>query len=346
MNLNRKNLGDLVDPEKYRDPISINGYDSNLLMSMLETMLLIRGVEEKLAECKKNDLIGGPVHLGAGQEAMAVGVSNNLVDSDRVFGTHRSHAHLLALDPCIHGVFAEILGKKTGVSKGMGGSMHLIKPDSGFMGSVPIIAATIPLAVGASFDAKRRGIDGIGVSYLGDGAVEEGIFHESLNLSKILCTPTLFVVENNLFSSHMHISLRQPSDTIARFAEANDIEYKIVDGNNVIEVTEASKYLIKGCRNGEGPKLLEGVTFRQFGHVDWRKDIDVGVNRSEKNLLSWKKRDPIDRLYLSFLQAKIITENQYQKLNQEIKDKINHSWDKAMNDPYPEEEELIKPVYK
>jgi len=136
---------------------------------------------------------------------------------------------LLALNPDFYRLFAEILGKETGFSKGMGGSMHLYDQPSGFYGSVPIVAGTVSLAVGAAMAAKMQNTDDIGVAYIGDGAVEEGVVHESFNLAKIQKVPMLFVIENNLFASHMHISLRQSSDMISRFAIANDIPYKLVD---------------------------------------------------------------------------------------------------------------------
>ena len=322
----------LADPKNYQNQIDISGCSEDFLKHSLYSMTLIRRVEEKLAKEKEHGLIGGPVHLGAGQEAIAVGISANLTKNDRVFGAHRSHSHLLALEASVYELFAEVLGKNTGLSKGMGGSMHLTDIKSGFIGSVPIVSGTVPLAVGASFDAKFRGTSDIGVAYIGDGAMEEGIVHESLNLAKVLNTPTLFVVENNLFSSHMHISLRQPNSGTSRFAFANDIEFSVIDGNDCVEVFNKSKYLIDKIRNGEGPKFLEAVTYRHYGHVDWRKDVDVGVNRSEKDLSNWMKRDPISRLIKSILDTKLLNETDILKIETSIENLINESWEKAQND--------------
>ena len=335
----------LADPKNYQNQIDISGCSEDFLKHSLYSMTLIRRVEEKLAKEKEHGLIGGPVHLGAGQEAIAVGISANLTKNDRVFGAHRSHSHLLALEASVYELFAEVLGKNTGLSKGMGGSMHLTDIKSGFIGSVPIVSGTVPLAVGASFDAKFRGTSDIGVAYIGDGAMEEGIVHESLNLAKVLNTPTLFVVENNLFSSHMHISLRQPNSGTSRFAFANDIEFSVIDGNDCVEVFNKSKYLIDKIRNGEGPKFLEAVTYRHYGHVDWRKDVDVGVNRSEKDLSNWMKRDPISRLIKSILDTKLLNETDILKIETSIENLINESWEKAQNDEYPEIESLITRVY-
>ena len=213
-------LKDFSDPKKYKSPLLIKDYNTVNLKKMLKTMLLIRKTEQQLAFGRKEGLIGGPVHLGVGQEAIAVGVTVNLKKTDRVFGAHRSHSHLLALNPDIHKLFAEVLGKITGFSKGMGGSMHLFDQSSGFYGSTPIVAGTVPLAVGAAMASKMQNLKDIAVSYIGDGAVEEGVVHESFNLARVYDAPMLFVIENNLFASHMHISLRQTSDLTSRFATA------------------------------------------------------------------------------------------------------------------------------
>jgi len=343
---NHWDLEELIDPNKFQDNLDLSGYEKYFLLEILERMIIIRFVEEKLAQQREIGVIGGPVHLSAGQEAVAVGVSFNLSKTDRVFGARRSHSHLLAMEPCIHGLFAEVLGKDTGLSKGMGGSMHLINQDSGFYGSVPIVSGTVSLAVGASFDSLRNNLKDVGVAYLGDGAVEEGVVHESLNLASILSTPTIFIVENNLFSSHMHISLRQPRVSTARFAEANNIEYEVVDGNNVLEVFEVSKRLITQCKEKPKPKFIEAITFRHYGHVDWRKDVDVGVNRSQKDLDNWIKRDPIERLESSMLNTSLVTKSDIKDLHIKIHEKIEASWQRALEDPYPEDSQLLSRVYK
>jgi pyruvate dehydrogenase E1 component alpha subunit len=154
-----------------------------------------------------------------------------------------------------------------------------------------------------------------------------------------------FVVENNLFSSHMHTSLRQPFEFTARFAEANDIDYRIIDGNDVVAVYEASKELISDARSTKKPKLIEAITYRQYGHVDWRKDIDVGVNRSEKDLEAWEKRDPILRLSEALIASDLLSHSELDKIMKDNKSNIDSCWEKALDDPYPSEEELTKYVY-
>jgi TPP-dependent pyruvate/acetoin dehydrogenase alpha subunit len=338
-------INNLFDPKQFQHPISIEGQDIQKLKKMFYLMVLIRKTEQQLAFARKNGLIGGPVHLGVGQEAIAVGISQNLKKTDRVFGGHRSHSHLLGLNPDFYKLFAEVLGKETGFSKGMGGSMHLFDQSNGFYGSTPIVAGTVSLAVGAALAAKMQNSKDIGVSYIGDGAVEEGVVHESFNLAKVLKLPVLFVIENNLFASHMHISLRQPSETTSRFAEANYISYKLLDGNDVITVAQNSKDLMDNLRNGEGPAILELVTYRWYGHVDWREDIDVGVARSMEDIKNWKARDPIHRLSQSMIYSKIWTKEEENELSNKIDREIQIAWDRAMNDPCLSKDSILKFVY-
>jgi TPP-dependent pyruvate/acetoin dehydrogenase alpha subunit len=341
----KNELNKLSDPQEYHGPISLNDQDIVSLKKMMKSMILIRKVEQQLAFGRKNGLIGGPVHLGAGQEAIAVGVSQSLQKTDRVFGAHRSHSHLLALNPDFYRLFAEILGKKTGFSKGMGGSMHLWDQPSGFYGSVPIVTGTVPLAVGAAMAAKMQNKNDIGLAYVGDGAAEEGVFHESLNLARVQNAPVLFVIENNLFASHMHISLRQPSDMISRFAIANDIPYKLIDGNDVVAVAEAAKELINDIRSGKGPRFIELVTYRWYGHVDWRDDVDVGVDRSLDDIENWKERDPITRLSDSMIAEGLWNQEKEDELNNELDEQIKVAWEKAMDDLYPNPDATLKYVY-
>lgn len=336
----------LSDPKLFNDPINLKGLSKELLIKSLKTMIYIRLTEHKLAHEKKNGNIVGPIHLGAGQEAIAVGISSALTNLDRVFGAHRSHSHLLALNPNSYKLFAEVLGKNTGFSKGMGGSMHLWDQPNGFFGSVPIVAGTVPLAVGAGLAAKMQDGNDISVAYIGDGAIEEGVVAESLNLASTLNIPILFVLENNLFSSHMHISLRQPKISTSRFADANNIESIVVDGNNISEVTQAANNLINEMRITRSPKFIEAITYRHYGHVDWREDSDVGVNRSQKDIDHWKKRDPITRLSLGLIQAGHINEEYINKINNEITLELEKSWNKALDDPYPEPNMLLERVYE
>lgn len=335
----------LIDPNNYSDVIDIKGFDKEQVLIFLRQMKLIRLAENKLALGRKDQIIGGPVHLGVGQEAIAVGISSRLRKTDRVFGAHRSHSHVLAMGADIFKLFAEVLGRDAGLSKGMGGSMHLWDQPNGFYGSVPIVSGTVSLAVGAGMAAKIQKTEDIAVSYFGDGAIEEGVVHESLNLAKITNSPVLFVAENNLFASHMHISLRQPNKMLSRFAMANEIPFEIVDGNDVSAMSLAANRLINNARNGQGPGFIEAVTYRWYGHVDWREDIDVGVNRSQLDVIQWKKRDPILRLSNAILRANIFTASDIESLDSELIMIIDEAWQKALNAPYPKDESLMTRVY-
>ncbi len=326
--------------------VEISNFNKQELKEMLSMMILIRKAEYKIAEGRKEGLVGGPVHLGVGQEAIPVGISKYLSPNDKIFGAHRSHSHILSLKVNLKSFFAEILARSTGVSNGMGGSMHLYGESVGFCGSVPIVGGTVPLAVGSALATKLKNENSVSISYLGDGAIEEGIVHESLNFARIHNCPIIFVVENNLFSSHLNISLRQPKALTSRFAEANDIESKILDGNNLTSVCETASNFIERCRNGEGPFFLEALTYRWFGHVDWREDIDVGINRSKEDLRRWKLRDPIKRLKEALFEKMYYSEKDLNELENKIEKEINSNWEDALNDPFPTWDESSKYVFK
>jgi pyruvate dehydrogenase E1 component alpha subunit len=190
----------------------------------------------------------------------------------------------------VYSLFAETLGRIDGCSNGLGGSMHLIDQENGFYGSVPIVGATIPIATGAALSIKLDNTDNLAVSYFGDGAVEEGVFHESMNLARVNNLPILFVCENNLFASHMHILERQPTLSTIRYADAHHVPAFLVDGNDIASMHEAAKIATEHIRSGKGPFYLECVTYRWKGHVGPSDDNDVGLQRSEV-LQIWKKRD-------------------------------------------------------
>ena len=342
--LGQSNLtGSFIDLDS---SLNIEKREKSDLLIQFRKIYIARIVEIKIAQMREVGLIGGPVHLGAGQEAIAVGISKFLSKSDLVFSGHRSHAHLLALGADPRKLFAEILGKSTGFTKGMGGSMHLWDAPNGFYGSVPIVAGTVSLAVGAALASRLQNKNNIAVAYFGDGAVEEGVLHESLNLARQLEVPILFVCENNLFSSHMHVSQRQPNDSMARFAFANEVRFEVVDGNNLIAVEDAAEKLINLARSDNLPGFIEAFTYRHYGHVDWREDVDVGVNRSAEDLLIWKKRDPLNRLESALLDFNILTQKDISSIKAETDLHIQSCWDQAIADPEPELNTILLDVYK
>lgn len=338
-------LGGLADPRQFTAPIAIDGIEAARLHAFLRAMLSIRIVEEVVAGLVERGLARAPCHLGIGQEAIAVGVSAHVTPSDRVFGGHRSHAHYLALGGDVYRLLAEILGKEDGTSRGMGGSMHLLGREVGFHGSVPLVGATIPIAVGAALAAKMDGGSSIAVSYFGDGASEEGVFHESLNLASVLRLPILFVCENNLYSSHLDIGLRQPSDRVARYGEAHRVESLTVDGNDVVAVEGAARELIQRARRGEGPGFLEAVTYRHRGHVGPREDVDVGIRRSLSVIRAWKRRDPIDRLAAAMTKRGLLTAGGLEELAAGLRAEIGQECRRAEAAEFPPSSALLERVF-
>lgn len=334
----------LVDPLQFRHNIDIDGIEKSILIDMLRKMLVIRKAEEKIGQHVESGEIKCPCHLGIGQEAVGVAVGLAMRNTDRAFGAHRSHTHYLALNEDTYSLFAEVLGKFSGCSHGMGGSMHIIDIKNGFRGSVPIVGATIPIATGAGLAAKMDKTGDIAISYFGDGACEEGVLHESLNMASVMNLPVLYVCENNLFSSHLHIDLRQPSNTTARFAEAHKIKNYTVDGNDVVGMYKLLLGEIGEMRNNLNPVYMEAFTYRWRGHVGHREDIDVGVKRGDE-LKLWKLRDPIQRLLTSMISAGIFTQIEFDDLSIAIQQKINQDWDQAVIAEYPEKEFLLSAVY-
>ena len=338
-------LNSILCDEKFSLPLSIDGVDRELLIEFLKKMVRIRLVEKKLAAERKAGNIGGPVHLSIGQEAIPVAISSHLRKSDRVFGAHRSHAHVLALGADLGRFFSEILGRDTGLSRGMGGSMHLQDLENGFYGSVPIVAGSVPLAAGAALAAKLDKSGDLAIAYLGDGAVEEGVVHETMNFASAHNVPVVFVVENNMFASHMHISERQPLMATSRFADANAIKYHLVDGNDVLAVSDAMADLVASARKDSRPGFLEAITYRWLGHVDWREDIDVGVNRSAKDLIAWKKRDPIIRLDTAMINGNCHGPSWRVDFERLTMLEIDDAWDISSKDPFPAPEATLSRVY-
>ena len=332
-------LGSLADPAARHGDVVLP-FDSGEYVAALDRMILIRLAEEHIADMVGNGTVRCPCHLAIGQEAPAVGVAMHLRPSDRGFGAHRSHAHFLAAGGGLRELFAEVLGRNTGASRGMGGSMHLIARELGFFGSVPIVGATIPIAVGAGLAAKMSGEGDIAVSYFGDGATEEGGFHEAMNLAAILPSPVLFVCENNMFSSHLHINLRQPADSLVRYAAAHRVPFARVDGNDVVEISRVTASAVAEMRESGGPFFLECVTYRWRGHVGHREDEDVGVKRKD-DLALWKKRDPIVRLERALVGAGVIATDHVASAKARSLSLIGAAWEQALQDPFPPASALL-----
>jgi acetoin:2,6-dichlorophenolindophenol oxidoreductase subunit alpha len=340
-------LGSLAQPTaaEYLRPCQTFEYSPADLRAFLRSMLLVRRVEEQIGSWVERGLARCPCHLGIGQEAVAVGIARSLRPGDRLFGNHRSHAHYLAAGGDVFELLAEVLGRDAGCSRGMGGSMHLRSVRTGFYGSVPIVGATIPLAVGAALAAKMDGGDDIAVAYFGDGACEEGVLHESLNLARVYQLPVLFVCENNLYSSHLDISLRQPSDSVARFARAHRMTATVLDGNDVTVVARAVAALTAAMRSDRLPVFVEAVTYRWRGHVGPKEDIDVGIRRSVAELNAWKGRDPVARLERALAGTPAECAELLATIDAEVRTEVESAAARALAAPMPTAGALLSRVY-
>lgn len=314
------------------------------LMDFHRTMLRIRLFEERVGALVETGEVNTPCHLYIGQEAVATGVCGALGREDYVWGGHRSHGHYLAKGGNLRAMMAEIFGKSTGCAAGRGGSMHLIAKEVGILGTVPLVAATIPLAVGAALASKLRGNGSVSVSFFGDGATEEGHFHEALNLAAVHRLPAIFVCENNFYSSHMSLLERRAADNIDLAARAHGIAGERLDGNDVFAVHAAAKQAVLRARRGEGPTLLECRTYRWRGHVgpDW--NWDVGVRRRDE-LKEWLPKDPIARVRRHLSEAGV-SDAEFDRTRRESDVEIAEAVEFARSSPYPAVEELWTHLYR
>jgi acetoin:2,6-dichlorophenolindophenol oxidoreductase subunit alpha len=265
------------------------------LLARWREMQRIRRAEEAIGDMVESGEARCPCHLYIGQEAIASGVCAALTAADTVWGGHRSHGHYLAKGGSLTGLFSEVLGKVTGCSSGRGGSMHLLAAEVGILGTVPIVAGTVPLAAGAALASKMRRDGTVAVAFFGDGTLEEGHVHETLNLAAVYRLPLVFVVENNLYSSHLHWSDRRVTDNLDEAGEFHGVPGMRVDGNDVTAVYQATRAAVGRAKAGLGPTLLECRTFRWRGHVGASSDLDVGVHRKGE-LAEWLEKDPLARV--------------------------------------------------
>jgi acetoin:2,6-dichlorophenolindophenol oxidoreductase subunit alpha len=320
----------------------------DILIKLYKTMLRIRLAEESLVEPIKRGEIKTPVHLYTGEEGIAAGICAVLVKEDYIFGNHRSHGHYLAKGGDMGRMIAEIYGKETGCSRGRGGSMHLIDPENGVMGIVPIVAGTISLALGASLAIKIKKEKKVVVSFFGDGATGEGVLYESMNFAALKKLPIIFACENNLYSTHLPIREIRTNENISESAVPFGIKSLRVDGNNVLEVYEESKKAVALCRDGEGPVFIEFLTYRFRGHVGPDDNIHgshVDI-RPPEEVEKWLKKDPIKYLENILISDKYCSENDLSKIHDEIIQEVKTATEFALTSNYPNPSDLLKYVYK
>lgn len=264
----------------------------NTRLDLYREMLRIRLIEERIGDLYAEQEMRCPTHLSIGQEAPPVGVSAHLRRSDLVFSGHRSHAHYLAKGGNLKGMLAELYGRETGCAAGKGGSQHLIDLDCGFMGSAPILASTISVGVGAAWAAKLDGRDQVFVIYFGDGATEEGTFHEALNFAGTHRLPVVFVCENNLYSVHSTLDVRQPDRPIHALAPAHGLHALHGDGNDIDVVYDLGGQAVARARRGEGPTMIELATYRWREHCGPNGDLELNYRTAEE-FATWQARDPV-----------------------------------------------------
>lgn len=328
---------------KRKGKMTMSKIPVDLQLAMYRSMLRIRLFEEQVAELDEAGDINTPCHYCIGQEAPPTGVCLALSVEDMIWGTHRSHGHYLAKGGDMPTLMAEIFCRATGCSSGRGGSMHICDPEQGMMGSVPIVAATIPLAVGGGLAEKLRGSGRVSVSFFGDGATEEGHFYESLNLAALQSLPVVFVCENNLYSSHMGLAERRRLDNICELGSVHGMEATQVDGNDVIAVYRTAVAAVKRARAGGGPTLIECRTFRWRGHVGPSWDTDVGVKRKDE-LTEWIKQDPIPRCADQIL-ARGVDRHALDEIRSEVQQEIDDALHFALHSPFPQTSEVTRHVY-
>jgi pyruvate dehydrogenase E1 component alpha subunit len=294
--------------------------------------LLIRKFEEKIIELYPSDKIQSPVHLSIGQEAVAVGVCSNLTKNDLLFGTYRSHAYYIAKGGKLTEMMAELYGKVTGSSKGKAGSMHLADPHVGMMGSSAVVASTIPHAIGAALAARNLKKDQIIVSVFGDGATDEGVYHESINFAAVMNLPVLFICENNNLAVHSFQKDRQ-SFKINEHANSYGIaSEKISEGYDFLKIHERVKENINLLIKEGKPRLLEIETSRYCEHVGPGEDFDAGY-RSSNDYENWKSKDPL-----------ISDKESIKKFLPGIEEEIQNAVNFAEDSPWPDAEELLTDI--
>lgn len=326
------------------DESQTEGLPSDLLGSLYSTMLEIRLVEEAIATLVEEGSVSCPCHLYIGQEAIATGVCAALSNNDCVFSTHRSHGHYIAKGGELKPLMAEIFGRATGCSGGNGGSMHLVAPEVGYMGSSAIVGGSIPLTVGAALAFSLRNEEKVAVSFFGDGAATEGVLYECLNFTSLMKLPVVFICENNFYSTHMHISAIQSNTDLYKKAEAFNMPSFRIDGNNVVEVYRTAQAAVEHARAGGGPTFIECITYRWRGHVGPNWDIDKGL-RSTEEVEWWVKNCAIRRMEAFLLEHELMTsmeiDEKKKQINREIEEAIAH----AKESPYPNVSEYRHKVF-
>lgn len=316
----------------------------NQMLGLYQKMVEIRLFEERIQDLYARGLVPGSVHLYIGQEAIAAGVCANLRKEDYITSTHRGHGHLIAKGADLRLMMAELFGKKTGYCKGKGGSMHMADLEVGILGSNGIAGGGIPLAVGAGLSIKMKGTDQVAVCFFGDGASNNGTFHESLNFASVHQLPVIFICENNLYGISVSQKQHQAIKDISVRSLAYNMPGVTIDGNDVLMVYQTSYRAIERARRRGGPTLIECKTYRWRGHYEG--DPNQGRRyRTLEEIQAWMKKCPIKRFEKRLMDQKILNKDKIRDIREEIGKRIEEAVMFATQSPYPDSQELLEDVY-
>jgi 2-oxoisovalerate dehydrogenase E1 component len=313
------------------------------LLDLYGTMCRIRAFETAALNAHKEGVVPGPLHVSIGQEGVATGVCLNLTAEDRITSNHRGHGHAIAKGVPAKAVLAELAGKATGCCGGRGGSMHLYAIDNGLFGTNGIVAASIPDAVGLAISAKTRGTDQVTVAFFGDGASNHGAFYEGVNFGSIQNAPIVFVCENNLYATATPLKISTRNTHIATKAAAFGIPGIQVDGNDVLAVWQAAQEAVQRAREGNGPTLIESLTYRQVGHQEG--DPVIGWCRTQEEWDAWMKRCPVANYRQWLLQSGHANEDELNRIDAEIDLEIQQAADFARQSPLPDPASAIEHIW-
>jgi TPP-dependent pyruvate/acetoin dehydrogenase alpha subunit len=309
-------------------------------IDLLRRMWLIRAFEEKASALYAERQIVGLLHLGIGQEAVAVGACSSLRNDDFVYGGHRSHGHAIAKGADINRLMAEIAGRAAGYCGGKGGSMHIVAKETGFITATGVVGGTIPLALGAAFAAKEKKRGQVALVFFGDGAGQAGPFHESLNIASLWRLPVIFVCENNGYAEFTPLSAHTKIERLAQHAKTYGIPAGTVDGNDLFAVREAMQKAVDKCRSGKGPVFVECLTHRMRGHYEG----DPGKYRELSQLAEWKKKDPVGRAARALKSKKAVTDKELEAIEREARRLVEKAAEFALSSPWPQTDTLATQV--
>ena len=312
------------------------------LLELYRDMVLIRRFEEKAAELRMAGLIPGFLHPYIGQEAVAVGVCAALGPGAAITSTHRGHGHMLARGASPARMYAELYARRNGYNRAKGGSLHMIDTELGFLGANGIVGGGIPLATGAGLQLKRSGVQAVAVSFFGDGATNEGAFHESLNLASLWKLPVLYVCENNLYGEFTRQDRHQTVKDVAVRAAAYEMPGVIADGNDVLAVYRVASEAAARAIAGEGPTLIEAKTYRHRGHYEG----DMGAYRPPDEVAEWLARDPILTFGARLLEERGVAQETLDAIAAEIEQTLTEAAAYAESSPHPAPEEALEDVYR